>query len=464
MMVTNEVEQRYQEALDFLYSFIDYSLKRNFRYTADKFNLDRMRQFMAYLGDPQKDFQIIHIAGTKGKGSVASFCASVLAAQGYKTGLYTSPHMIEFIERIQINGQEISKGKLADLVDVIKPAIQKVAEITTFELTTALAFLYFSQEKVDLAVFEVGLGGRLDATNIVDPIVSVISSISYDHVQILGNTLSEIAGEKGGIIKPNRPVVIAPQKEEARHKLEEIAQERNSPFIQVGRDYLYAAESHNFDRQSFLVWTPEEQPLVDEFIETGGRNIWSPLRLRIPLLGFHQVENAATAYAVLKTVEKFGITISQDAYRTGFAKVNWQGRMEILQRHPVVLVDSAHNRYSALRLRQALDDYFPGYPVILVFGASEDKDIDGMFQELLPRVRRVIATQSIHPRAMDAEELVKLAHRFGRSATAIKPIEDALAKALAEAGDEAVVLVTGSVFVAAAVKEILPAINHDNHR
>ncbi len=458
------IEKRYQESLDFLYSFIDYSLKRNFRNAAEKFNLDRMREFMHHLGDPHKDYKIIHVAGTKGKGSVSSFCASVLSEHGYKVGLYTSPHMVEFTERIRINGNEISKDDLADLVEIIKPITQKVPEITTFELTTALAFLYFSQKKVDSAVFEVGLGGRLDATNIVKPIVSVITSISYDHVQILGNTLSEIAGEKGGIIKPGTPVVVAPQKEEARRKLEEIAKERNAPLIQVGRDYLFAADSHNLDGQNFLVWTPDEQPMVDEFIESGGRHIWSPLRLHIPLLGFHQVENAATAYTALKTAEKFGITISQEAYRKGFASVDWPGRMEIIRRHPLVVVDSAHNRYSALRLRQAMDDYFPGSPILLVFGASEDKDIEGMYQELLPRVHRMIATQSIHPRAIKAEDLVTLAHRFGCPAIAITPIEDALTRAVAEAGEEIVVLVAGSVFVAAAAKEVLAGLNCDPSR
>lgn len=454
----SDAEQRYQDALDFLYSFIDYSLKRNFRNAAEKFNLDRMRDFMQHLGNPQNDYQIIHVAGTKGKGSVASFCASVLTSQGYKTGLYTSPHMIEFTERIQINGEDISKADLADLVDQIRPVTELVPEITTFELTTALAFLYFSQRKVDFAIFEVGLGGRLDATNIVDPEIAVITSISYDHVQILGNTLSEIAGEKGGIIKPDTPVVVAPQKEEARFRLEQIAKERNAPIIQVGRDYLFAANSHSLSGQTFLVWTPDEQPLVDEFIESGGRDLWSPIRLRIPLLGFHQVENAATAYAALKTMQKFGVTISDQAILDGFAKVSWPGRMEVVQQHPPVVIDSAHNRYSALRLRQAMDDYFPGLPVILVFGASEDKDVDGMFQELLPRVRRVIATQSTHPRAYDANQLVEVAHRFGCSAVAILPVEDAVKEALQEAGKEAVVLVTGSVFVAAAVRDVL--VNH----
>ena len=449
-----EIDQKYEDALDFLYSFIDYSLKRNFRNAAEKFNLDRMRHFMTLLGDPQKDYDIIHVAGTKGKGSVSSMCASVLMSEGYQVGLYTSPHMVRFTERIKINDQEISKTDVVDIIDQLKPVTEKVSEITTFELMTAMAFLYFSQQNVNYGVFEVGLGGRLDATNIVNPLVAVITSISYDHVKILGDTLSEIAGEKGGIIKEDIPVIVAPQKEEARLKLEQIAQERNAPLIQVGRDYLYAADSHSMDSQHFLVWTPDEQPMVDEFIESGGRDLWSPLRLQIPLLGFHQVENAATAYAALKTAEKLGLNISQNAYRQGFSSVKWPGRMEVLHNHPTIVLDSAHNRYSALRLRQAMDDYFPGLPVIMLFGASEDKDIEGMIQELLPRVRRVITTQSIHPRAIDAGALVDLAHRFGRSAQAVIPIEDAFDVALQEAGEEAVILVTGSVFVVAAIRDI----------
>ena len=340
----NAVNQQYQEALDFLYSFIDYSLKRNFRNAAEKFNLDRMREFMRYLGNPQNDYKIIHVAGTKGKGSVSSFCESVLRSEGYTTGLYTSPHMIEFTERIRVNGHQIPKKDLINVVEIMKPFTQKVSEITTFELTTALAFLYFSQQEVDYAVFEVGLGGRLDATNIVDPLISIITSISYDHVQILGNTLSEIAWEKGGIIKSNKPVVVSPQKEEARLKLESIAHERSSPMIQVGKDYLFAADTHSLDGQTFVVWTPDEQPMVDEYIESAGRSVWSPFRIRIPLLGFHQVENAATAYAALKTAEKFGLSLSQKAYRDGFSSVSWPGRMEILKSHPTVVIDSAHNR------------------------------------------------------------------------------------------------------------------------
>lgn len=448
------VNQKYEESLDFLYSFIDYSLKRNFRYSAEKFNLDRMREFMHLLGDPHKRYQIIHIAGTKGKGSVSAMCASVLAAQGYKTGLYISPHMVDFTERIQVNGQKISKAELVEIVDMLRPLTEQVSEITTFELNTAMAFVYFAQADLDYAVIEVGLGGRLDATNIVDPMISVITNISYDHVKILGNSLSEIAREKAGIIKSNTPVVTAPQKEEARLRLEEIAQERNAPIIQVGRDYLYAADTRSLEGQNLLVWTPDEQSLVDEFIESGGRVNWNPSRLKIPLLGFHQVENAATAYAALKTSEKFGVNLSQSAYREGFATVTWPGRMEILQKNPPVVIDSAHNRYSALKLRQAMDDYFPGLPIVLVFGASEDKDIEGMFQELLPRVRRVITTQSSHPRSIEADKLAVMARKFGCSTQAVLPVENALATAIDEAEQESIVLVTGSIFIVAAVREI----------
>lgn len=457
-----DMDPKYQEALDFLYSFIDYSLKRNFRYSAEKFNLDRMRKLMELLGDPQRNFPIIHIAGTKGKGSVSAMCASVLRAQGYKTGLYTSPHMVDFTERIQVNGQYIEEAEVVEIVDTLKLITKKVPEITTFELTTAMAFVYFAKTKVDYAVIEVGLGGRLDATNVVSPMVSVITSISYDHVNILGHTLSEIAGEKGGIIKPNTPVVIAPQKTEAFLRLKEIAEKNNAPVIQIGRDYLYAADAHSLERQTFLVWTRDEQPLVDTFIESAGRDIWSPTRFRIPLLGYHQIENATTAYATLKVLEKQGVVISQKSYQTGFASVQWPGRMEIIHQHPTVLIDSAHNRYSTLVLRKAIDDYFPGLPIILVFGASEDKDIDGMFQELLPRVWKVIATRSTHPRSIDPEIIVNLAHRFGRPAQAITPIEEAMRAAVDEAGRESVVLVTGSIFTAAAARDSFASIRFPN--
>ena len=449
------VEQEYQDALEYLYSFVDYSLTRAFRYAPEKFDLGRMRDFMAELGQPQESYPIIHVAGTKGKGSICALCASALRAGGYRVGLYTSPHLEDYVERIQVDGQQIPHADLVDLVNELRPRLSSGTALTTFEITTALAFLYFARCGVDVAVVEVGLGGRLDATNIVTPNVSVISSISYDHTQFLGTTLAEIAAEKGGIIKAGVPVVVAPQKEEARRVLEHIAEQRHAPLVQVGRDYLYAQFSHSLNGgQSFLVWPLSEQVMVDEYVESGGLQEWEPTRLNIPLLGYHQVENAATAYTVLQVARTHGIPIKEAAIHQGFKDARWPGRFEVLQRQPPVVVDSAHNRDSALKLRLALDDYYPGQPVILVFGASEDKDIDGMFAELMPRVRQVVATRSFHPRAMDPHILVDLAHRYGRAAQAFDTVEDAIDTAIQLAEGEAMILVAGSLFVAAAARQV----------
>ncbi|MBE3145105.1 MAG: hypothetical protein IMZ61_14480, partial [Planctomycetes bacterium] len=288
---------------------------------------------------------------------------------------------------------------------------------------------------------------------IITPLVSVISSLSLDHMNVLGDTLAKIAAEKAGIIKPGRPLVLAPQKEEARRVVKKVAKERGSPLFQVGHDLLFASWKHSLENQTLLVWPAADQPKVDAFIESTGNLDWEPLRLTIPLLGYHQIENAATAYAALDIVRHEGLKVTDTDIERGFAKVVWLGRFEVMRRTPPVIVDSAHNRDSALKLRLAIEDYLPGQPVILVFGASEDKDIYGMFAELLPRVTKVVATQSEHPRAMTADKLVELAHQFGCSAQAIIPVEFALAKALDLAGQEYAVVVAGSLFVAAAARE-----------
>src|ERR1044071_14525 len=222
---------QYNQALDYLYSFVDYSLKHISELAKAEFNLDRMFVLLEELGNPQGKYPIIHVAGTKGKGSVAALCASALRAAGYKTGLYTSPHLWDYTERIQINGEPISHEQLIELVEEIKPSVAKIPKLTTFEITTALGLLAFAKNNVNAAVVEVGLGGRLDATNIVKPKVSVITSLSYDHMVVLGNTLTEIAGEKAGIIKEGVPVVSAPQIGEALQVLERVAEEKNSRFF-----------------------------------------------------------------------------------------------------------------------------------------------------------------------------------------------------------------------------------------
>jgi dihydrofolate synthase/folylpolyglutamate synthase len=451
-----DFEPEYQQTLDYLYSFVDYSLVRNLRYSPEKFDLSRMFAFMEALGNPQAGYPIIHVAGTKGKGSVSALCASALLAAGYKVGLYTSPHLIDYNERVQVNGNCISREDLIQLVQENKVIIESIPELTTFEITTGLAFLYFKQQSVEVAVIEVGLGGRLDPTNVAKPLVCVITSISYDHTQILGETLTEIAAEKAGIIKPEIPVIVAPQKDEARLRIAEIAAQRNATVIYVGKDYLFTPLSRSIEGQYFLVWQVEEQERVNAFIESSGEDLLKDGRLFIPLLGHHQVENAATAYTALQIARNEGLEIGEAEIQQGFKDVVWPGRFEILQRSPAVILDSAHNRDSALKLRLTLDDYFPGRAVVLVFGASEDKDIHGMFAELLPRVDQVIATRSFHPRSLEPEIIVELAHQFGRPARVNSAVEGAIDEAIDLAREsEAVVLVTGSIFVVAGVKETL---------
>jgi dihydrofolate synthase/folylpolyglutamate synthase len=453
VMINDEIEDAYQKTLDYLYSFVDYSLQKNFRNAPEKFNLGRMYAFMEALGNPHRRYPVLHVAGTKGKGSVTALCASALQAAGYRVGFYISPHLSDYNERIQVNLTPIPHAELVSLVEKTKTVIASIPELTTFEITTGLAFLYFAEKKIDVAVIEVGLGGRLDATNVVTPLVSVITSLSYDHMHLLGDTLVEIATEKAGIIKSGAPVVLSLQKEEASQVVTRIAAKRGSPVVQLGQDYRYTPVSHSLDSQTLLVWGMADQDKMNAYLETGNLNDWEPTRLEIPLLGYHQVENAATAYAALQTARARGLNISENQIQTGFRQVVWPGRFEILRREPPVVVDSAHNRDSAMKLRIALVDYFPGYPVVLIIGASEDKDLFGIFAELTPTVRQVFATKAVHPRATDPHVLVELAHQFGRPALAVPDVSEALKEALLQAGDQALVLVAGSIFVAAAARD-----------
>ena len=433
------VEEAYQKALEYLYSYVDFSLQKVVTYSPARFKLERMQALVASLGDPQTAYPCIHVAGTKGKGSVSVLCASALSQAGYKVGLYTSPHLDDYAERIQINGEFIPHADLVTLAEQIKPHVAAIPELTTFEITTALAFMYFAMQKVNAAVIEVGLGGRLDATNVVLPEVSVITSISYDHTYLLGNTLTEIAGEKAGIIKPGIPVVVSPQEEEARIVLERIARERDAPLLQVGRDILFKEVSHTLDGQTLQVWTP------------GGKN-GSP-RLTIPLLGSHQVVNAATAFASLQVFDQMGVKIGLKDIKGGFANAFWPGRFEIIQKSPAVILDCAHNRDSAQKLRFTLEEYYPGEKVHLVFGASEDKDIQGMLSELLPVVEELYLVKSFHPRAIEPDKLVDMVSPFDRPVHVIDQIPDALEKSIQNLGTDQVVLVTGSIFVVAEARK-----------
>jgi dihydrofolate synthase/folylpolyglutamate synthase len=429
-----DAETAYNQALDYLYSFVDYSLKKSSELARADFHLERMFALMEALGNPQKAYPIVHVAGTKGKGSTSALAAAALQAEGYKTGLYTSPHLQDYVERIRVNGQPISHEELIDLVEQVKGAVTRIPKLTTFEITTALGFLHFAQQNVDAAVIEVGLGGRLDATNVILPKVAVITSLSYDHMAVLGNTLTAIAGEKAGIIKEGVPVVSSPQKEEALAVLERVAAERYAPLTLVGREVLYRAGDHSLDGQSLQVWTDGREPVG----------------LRLPLLGAHQVVNAATAYAALWAS---GLAVSEAGLRQGFAMVAWPCRFEIVRREPPVILDSAHNTDSFEKLAQTLEDYFPGRAVSLIFGSSEDKDIGGMIGTLRPRLSRIIATKAVHPRALEPQNILATAKELGIPAEMAASVELALRRALElSAKDGSIVLSAGSMFVTAEVK------------
>ena len=421
-------ETAYNLALDYLYSFVDYSLKHVSELAKADFSLDRMFALMDALGNPQEKYPIIHVAGTKGKGSTSALCASALTAAGYKTGLYTSPHLDDYCERIQIDGTPLAHEQLVALVNEVKPAVARVPKLTTFEITTAIGFLAFARAGVDAAVVEVGLGGRLDATNVVTPRVSVITSLSMDHMAVLGDTLAKIAGEKAGIIKDAVPVVSSPQKDEALEVLLRVARERSAPMTLVGRDVKYELQSSSLEGQDFIIHN-------SKFI--------------IPLLGSHQLINAATAYAALKAS---GLSISDEAIQKGFSQVKWPARFEVVRREPPVIFDSAHNDDSFARLRETLETYFPGRQVVLIFGASEDKNIPGMFREMKPKIKKLIVTRADHPRALEVEKIQSLADQLEVPNEAATPVSSALSRALElSAIDGSIVLSAGSMFVTAEV-------------
>ncbi|MCJ7432021.1 MAG: bifunctional folylpolyglutamate synthase/dihydrofolate synthase [Anaerolineales bacterium] len=433
-------EIAYNKALDYLYSFVDYSLKHSSELAKADFNLGRMFALMDLLGNPQMKYPIIHVAGTKGKGSTSALCAAGLQAAGYKVGLYTSPHLLDYTERIQINGEPISHQQLTELVEEIKSYVAKIELLTTFEITTALAFMAFAKYGVNAAVFEVGLGGRLDATNVVMPVVSVITSLSYDHMAVLGDTLTKIAGEKAGIIKPGVPVVSAPQKDEALEVLLRVVKPVNTKLTLVGKDVEFESLGHSLDGQSLKI--------IDN-VQRATFKLSNPQIFSIPLLGSHQLENAATAYTTLKAS---GLNISDEQIRKGFSQVKWRARFEVARRDPPVIFDSAHNQDSFAKLCETLQIYFPDKMVYLIFGASEDKNIPGMFAEMKTKIKKLIVTRADHPRALEVEKIQELARQAQVPNEAVSPVSAALARALElSEKDGNIVLSAGSIFVTAEV-------------
>ncbi|MFH1382868.1 MAG: folylpolyglutamate synthase/dihydrofolate synthase family protein [Chloroflexota bacterium] len=441
MGAANVIDPRYQQALDYIYSFVDYEREPRLR-DAVNYDLRRMDELLARLGNPHLAAKSVHIAGTKGKGSTAAMMASVLIASGYRTGLYTSPHLHTFNERIRVDDELISDEEVTALTDRLRPEVKTVndkatyGKLTTFELITALGFAYFQLKKADFQVIEVGLGGRLDATNVIPSEVSVITSISYDHMEVLGNTLTEIATEKAGIIKPNSIVVTSPQVDEAARVFELTCRDKHAELIKVGRDVTWERLGFDMEQQS---------------VRVKGR--LGSYDLSIPLLGQHQLENAATAVAALEVLMQKGYHISGESMMKGLAHVNWPGRLQVLRRQPLLVVDGAHNPDSARRLRQALEQYFHFDRAILIVGTSSDKDIPGIVAELAPLFHQAIITRSTHPRALATARLISEFTKRGIQAEAADDISIALRLALARAGKHDLICVTGSLFVVAGAIE-----------
>lgn len=430
----------YSDALRYLYGLPSWQYWVTDREVVPP-NLNRFRTLLRHLGSPHRALPFVHVAGTKGKGSTSAMIASTLAHAGYRTGLYTSPHLHTFRERIQVNGEMIAEEEVAELVDWIRPTLAHTPG-TTFEAITAIAFEHFRRRGVQVAVLEVGLGGRFDATNVVHPLVAVITSIGRDHMNVLGNTLAQIAGEKAGIIKRGVPVVFTPQEASAAAVLAERARQRRARQVWVGKDWRWQPENHSAQGQHFTLYGPRR-----------GCPWTSPLRgLFIPLIGRHQLDNAAAAVAAVAQVQAQGFPVSEEALRRGLAQVRWPARLEVLQSSPWLIVDSAHTVESVEAALATVQEVMGRPPDVVLFGASADKDVAGMLRQIPPATRLIFA-RAEHERAMDVAELQRIAQTLGRNAAAIPSPRQALAHALAGVGDGGIVLALGSIFLAAAVRE-----------
>lgn len=431
----------FEEALDYLYSFINFEMRPQDRYMASKLDKTRPFQLMSLLGNPHNQYPSIHIAGTKGKGSTAAMCAYALRAAGLRVGLYTSPHLIDFRERIRILTPDDADGRIAkaDFVDhmaAVKTAVSQLPGITWFEILTAVAFRHFAQEKVDIAVVEVGLGGRLDATNVLKPLVSVITSLSLDHTKLLGSTLADIAYEKGGIIKPEIPVVIAPQAEEARQKLIRLAVERQSPLTEVGKDWQYTGQTLPKGGQIITI-TRSPDP---QFLPPG-------TTVSLPLLGRYQQDNGVTALAALAHLHRYVPQLTVTAVQQGFAQVQWPGRLQIVHQSPRILVDCAHNPHAAQKLAESLQELFTYNRLFLIFGAPADKDVKGVLEPLLPLAETAVMTTSSHPRAAKPQDLAAIAQELGYTVQTAPNPADSLRQIWPHIQQDDLVCITGSIVV-----------------
>ncbi len=437
----------YDSALKYLFTMTDYERMLHVRYNADTFNLSRMRSLLRTVGDPHKTIRSVHIAGTKGKGSTATMLAQMLKSCGYKVGLYTSPHICDIRERIRINGDMISQAALTRLVCAAEPHIENLSKDkpTFFEIFTALAFMHFVNEEVDIAVVETGLGGRLDSTNVLKPVVCGLTSISMDHTQQLGDTLAKIAVEKAGIMKRNVPAISVPQAPEAKRALQRIAKTSKTKLMFTGDDieFSYRVESSRqcgcHTRVSLTTPTSRFE------------------HLPVPLTGEHQAINCGLALALLDQLKVQGMEIDDNQAIEGLARVELSGRMEMVLEYPRLLVDGAHNAASVQALIRAIGQHIPYDSMVMVFGCGADKDIDGMIGQIATGADKVVFTKaSDNARAADPNELAEIyAERTGRVAQVAQEPSEALQIANNAVSREDLICVCGSFYLVGEVKGLL---------
>jgi dihydrofolate synthase/folylpolyglutamate synthase len=417
---------QYQESIDYLFGLQKYGIK---------FGLNCTEKLLSRLGDPHHRLRCIHVAGTNGKGSTAAMLSGILKQHGLRVGLYTSPHLVRFTERFRINDEEVSPERILEIYNRVRHVVDDAEPPTYFEIVTAMAFQYFAEEAVDWAIVEVGMGGRLDATNVIRPEVSVITNIAFDHEEYLGKTLAAIAREKAGIIKKHVPVVTGARQPLVQAILKATSLRLEAPLFRLGKDFRVRRNA-------------------DGFLQYHGLRRRFP-SLELNLVGWHQFCNAALALATLEVLEKQGaLSLNAGLVQEGLLQVAWPARFEILQEKPLIVLDGAHNPQGAECLRDALKQFFPKRRLHLVLGIMADKNIRGILSRLLPRAETAIFTQPKYARGADPETLRQLGKPYIQKQYVIPDPKLAIQQAQSLAAPEDVICITGSLYFAGEVKEL----------
>lgn len=433
----------YSKALRFVGSLADFERQRIVRYNSQNFDLDRMRTLLKKLGNPQDQFRSVHVAGTKGKGSTCAMVASMVEAAGYKVGLYTSPHLIDIRERFQINGHMISTADFARLVRTIEPIVARMRPTPTcFDVLTAMAFKWFAEQKVEVAVVETGLGGRLDSTNVLKPEVSAITSISKDHMAQLGGTVAKIAEEKAGIFKTGVPALTVQQDPEVEAVLKRVAESVGTPLDITGKtiEFSYRFESSRLQgpHNRICLSTPNSK------FE----------HLAVPMIGEHQAINCGLALSIIDRLKTRGIAISDARAMEGLAKTVVPGRMEMLSTNPRILADCAHNAASVDAMMRAIGQHIPYDSMVVIFGCCADKDVTGMLERITSGADKVIFTKVDNVRSSDPNELAaRYIEQYGKMAQVAPTLEDALAIANRAVTKEDLICITGSFYLVGEAKK-----------